>query len=107
MSGYGWAWLIVVAMGLVGGLATYSLLRPLRRTLRWWLTALVVAFFLAPAAIPKFDGYAPAFIVFVFEALFQTEGEPAAALIALLSALACASVVVLAASYWVGRNRSA
>ena len=107
MSAYGWAWLLVIVMAAVGGLSTFKLLRPVNSlTVRLSLTAVVIAVFITPTSIPKFDGYAPAFIVFLFEALFQAEGEPAGALIALLAGVSIAAVASLVVGYLLGRRQA-
>jgi hypothetical protein len=72
------AWLI---MALLTPLALYALLRATRGWGLLWsrrvLAVLLASWLLVPAPIPNFsDNYAPAFFVFVFEAVFQHGGKP-------------------------------
>jgi hypothetical protein len=91
---YLWAWVI---MALATPVAIYGFLRATSGMAlagaRRGLAFLMAVWLLVPAAIPNFPGhYAPAFIVFLFEALFQHDGKPRAAGII----LAAATVVALA-----------
>ena len=78
MSPYTTAWLVAGAAGLLGVISLIVLTRHfsnrwLRRVCRWLPPLLL----LVPAEVPGFDGnYAPAFVVLIFEALFQVDGEP-------------------------------
>lgn len=78
MSAYGWAW-VVVAVAVPLGL--FALHRA-TRGVSWPRTKAVAAVLLAvwlllPAPVPGFEGrYAPAFVVFTFEWLFQQAGNP-------------------------------
>ena len=93
------AWGIALAAGALGSVGLFFLTRNLSGSfLRWWLRLLAPFVMLVPAPVPGYDNYAPAFIVFLFESLFQRNGEPflaglilgAAALMAtLLAWLAC------------------
>lgn len=101
MSAYGWAWLIVAAMV---PLALFALHRAMRgawapRT-RLAVLVLLGAVLLLPAPVPSYPGhYAPAFLVFAFESLFQRPGEPGTAgLILAAGAAATLAVIVLIAS---------
>lgn len=100
MSGYGWAWLIIGAAGLIGWLALVRLTRPLGASpVRWLLQALVLLWLLLPAPVPGHAGqWAPAFIVLIFESVFQRGGEPLPAALILLfgSLVALLLVMVLA-----------
>ena len=81
MNPYTTAWLVAGIAGLLGTVAMLVLTRNLssawlRRVLSW-LPALLL---LLPAEVPGFPGnYAPAFVVLIFEGLFQVDGKPMAA----------------------------
>ena len=77
MSNYDIAWVIVVAFALLGAVGLYRLFLSQALSFRIPLTATVLVLFTLPAPVPRFEGeYAPAFIVFVFELLFQIDGMP-------------------------------
>ena len=86
MSGYTVAWLIIAMAGVGGALALFTLLRDVRWSwLRLILVAGALGFFLTPAPVPEYSGHwAPAFVVVVFEAFFQTEGTASVGLRLLL-----------------------
>lgn len=83
------AWVVVGVMGLLGTLGLFFLTRSIGHAgLRWVLRLLPLLLMVAPAPVPNYDGHvAPAFIVFAFETLFQTEGESLPALIILIAAI--------------------
>ena len=95
MSGYAMAWTIIAGAGLaclvfVGLLLRHSV-RPL---LLWPALALLAAVMLVPAPHPGAEGtWAPAFVVALFEGLFQTDGKPTTALRLLLAG--CLSALAL------------
>ena len=78
------AWQVIAVAAAVGAVAlwaTFWWLLPARTRFggiwRWSLVALVLVFFVMPAPVPNYAGVsAPAFVVMLFEALFQTSGEP-------------------------------
>lgn len=72
------AWGVAVGAGLVGTVAVYFLTRAMQPgRLRRALRLLPLLLLLMPAPVPGYPGhFAPAFIVFVFEAVFQGDGEP-------------------------------
>ena len=78
MDGYSIAWWVIAGSGVIGGIAVFRLLRMIRRGLvRWLGMAVALAFFCTPAPVPEYPGqWAPAFVVAIFEALFQTDGSP-------------------------------
>jgi hypothetical protein len=82
------AWLLVAAAAGLGGVGLVFLTRSIRtRWLKWLLRVLPPVLMLMPAPVPGFPGnYAPAFVVLVFEGLFQSEGSVAAALTILITA---------------------
>lgn len=101
MSGYALAWAVIGIMGLGGGWVVWKLGQGMRsRSLRWSLVALSLAFFLLPAPIPNVaDGIAPAFVVAVFELLFQIDGQPGRSVVTLVVGLAVIGVAGAVAMY--------
>lgn len=95
--GYFWAWtvcLVATAVVVVCGFWMTRRWRPL--FLRDLVRALAVATFVVPVTAGSFDGfYAPAYIVLVFEAFLQREGDPIPALSALTLAWGAAIVLVV------------
>lgn len=79
MSGYTIAWIIIVGCTLIGAITFYKWLAVIGNGwVRALLVASAVALFVTPAPVPGYDGqWAPAFLVMVFEAFFQTDGQPA------------------------------
>ena len=78
------AWQVIVVAAAVGAVALWGTLwwlLPARTRFggiwRWSLVALALMFFVIPAPVPNYAGVdAPAFVVMLFEALFQTSGAP-------------------------------
>ena len=79
---YSTAWLIIVAAGCVAVVAAYMLIRRITSGyLRALVCALILAVMLTPAPVPEHPlNYAPAFIVAVFEGIFQADGNPGVAM---------------------------
>lgn len=82
IGGYGLAWLVVFGAGLLT-LAFWFLLT--RQIPYFWLRTLlrcvVAGWLLLPAPVPGYPGqYAPAYVVGLFELVFQKDGDPEAAL---------------------------
>jgi hypothetical protein len=105
-TSYLWGWVVVgcAAFGLVFALlrALSGLNLPLVKALGgWWLLLVLIV----PAQIPRHtDAFAPAFLVFAFEALFQRDGSPDAA--GRILAAATAVAIVLGLVTWlIGRFR--
>ena len=102
------AWGVVLLAGALGTLALYLLTRKLPwdwlRTLLCWLVPVLL---IVPAPVPHFAGnYAPAFIVVVFEAFFQRDGNAVEALGWLLGAV-CLVVAGVGGYYgFLARRRS-
>lgn len=89
-------WATAMLLALAGGFWLTRWIRPL--WLRDLLRFLAAATLLVPAGAGSFEGvYAPAWIVFLFEAFLQTEGDPVGALMMLTVAWALAVVAVIAA----------
>jgi hypothetical protein len=94
---YLWAWVI---MALVTPAIVYGFLRGTRgwafAGLRRALAVLAPVWLLVPAEVPGFPGhYAPAFVVLLFESLFQHDGKPRAAAIILAAATLLAVALML------------
>ena len=81
---YSNAWIVIAVLAVIGAYCLNLLLRGSRpspqrwpRKLRDIFVTLVFVFFLLPAPVPNYPGiYAPAFVVFIFESLFQSSGQP-------------------------------
>ena len=95
MSGDVLAWWIIVGAGLGCLLATGLLLRhSVRAYLLWPFLAVLAALLLVPAPHPGAPGtWAPAFVIALFEGLFQPSGQPTAALRLLLAGCVAALAV--------------
>ena len=75
---YGMAWVVIVFAGLLGSVFLFYLTRGMRTpSLKWIVRVLPALLMMVPAPIPNFPGeLAPAFVVLIFESLFQASGEP-------------------------------
>ena len=95
VSAYSIAWWVIIVTALVGAGTFYYLLRNVGKPLlRILAVTLTTAFFLVPAPVPGYTGQlAPAFVVSLFELLFQTEGQPDVSLRILLIALILTGVL--------------
>lgn len=96
MTPYQLAWLVVVAAGIGGTALLFVATRRLRHP---WLRSLIryapAVALMTPAPVPAYpDQIAPAFIVVMFEGLFQSEGAPRQALVILLAALVVLTLIV-------------
>ncbi len=103
MAGEPIAWGVALASAAAAAAILWALTKPLGRGfLRAWLLFTSLALMLTPAPVPGFDGHlAPAFIVLLFEALLQHQGNPGQSFKLLLaSCLAAAVLAVLWA--WLG-----
>ena len=102
------AWGVVVAAAILMQLALYFALRDwraplLKPLLAWWLLLVLVV----PAEVPRHEeNLAPAFLVFLFEALFQGEGRGGPAGRILLAASLVAILVALISWRILLRRRS-
>ena len=93
------AWTAALVAALLAFVGIWALTRPMgSRFLHIWLRAMSLALMLTPAPVPNFEGhYAPAYIVALFESVFQLQGEPAQSLKLLLASCLLATV---AAALW-------
>ena len=86
---------IIAAAALIGALCLNSLLSKIGgnrsvfgRSLRWALVVTVAAAFTLPVAVPRTeDVFAPAFLVLLFETVFQSQGAPEEARRVMISVL--------------------
>jgi len=100
--------LIAWGLVLVAGLGALAGIFVLSRSIAspWWrslLRCVAAVWLLVPAKIQQVDGvYAPAFIVAIFEGLFQQDGRPAGALLILGigTVLVLALFLAMAAIRW-------
>jgi hypothetical protein len=101
------AWLVAAGAAVLGTAMLVVLTRKigsdgLRRALRWLPPLLL----LVPVGVPGYEGhYAPAFVVAIFEFLFQTDGRPMAATRVLLLALAMGLIGILLAGRYFGSRK--
>lgn len=102
---YVWAWIVAGVGTLIAVLALSMAWRGLPLPwLRRWLTWLIPAWLLLPAPVPGYDGQlAPAFVVFIFEWLFQRGGAPATAGRILIMGTCVMSVAFIA--WWLVQRR--
>lgn len=88
-------WALASLLLLAGGILLTRWIKPL--WLRDLLRLLAAATLLVPAGAGSIEGaYAPAWIVFLFEAFLQTEGDPVGAMMMLSAAWALAIVLLIA-----------
>ena len=101
------AWLVATGAGMATLFCIYVLTRPLRNGfLKVWLRCVSMVVLLLPAPVPRFDAYyAPAFVVALFEAALQHNGDPTPALGLLAVGIATVSALVGGYSYWRHRSR--
>ena len=102
------AWTVAVGAGLLMLVGIVVLTRPMRNGfLKSWLRWVAAVVLLWPAPVPRFDThYAPAFVVVLFEALLQRNGEPLPAAALLASGIVGVTLVVGGYHYWRRRRRA-
>jgi hypothetical protein len=77
-------WMVILFFALVGAFCLNNLLKAGTPSKYCWLAKLrlalvgfVFTFFLLPAPLPNYpEIYSPAFVVVIFETLFQSDGSP-------------------------------
>lgn len=104
--GYAGIWLVVVLMAALSAAGWYLLVRGFTSAYgRALVPAVWLALMLVPAPVPGFPGnYAPAFVVLIFEGLFQAAGEPWIAF-RLLVAGVCVAVAAVSLTFVILRRR--
>lgn len=95
---YPQVWMLVLGLAVLAAAGTYGLIHRFeRRWLRLLLCLLVFVWLIVPAPVPNFPGsYAPAFVVLIFEGLFQSGGDILPATLVLSGATVLAIVIVVA-----------
>jgi hypothetical protein len=108
VSAYSIAWWVILVAALLGAAIFYYLLKNVGKSLlRILAVTLTLVFFLVPAPVPGYAGhFAPAFVVCVFEALFQTEGDPALSLRILVIALGLTGILTWLGHRYLARKSS-
>ena len=102
------AWLVTVCAGAAALFGIVVLTRPMQNGfLKSWLRCVAAVVLLLPAPVPGFDTYyAPAFVVVIFEAALQSDGQPALAASVLFAVIVAATVLVWGYFYWRHRRRA-
>lgn len=106
---YLWGWALCVLATLVVILCGLRLTRSWRPLfLRDLIRALIIPTLLVPATAGSFEGFfAPAYIVLLFEAFLQQDGNPATALAALVIGWIAGLIVFAAVTFWRWRRSGA
>lgn len=81
---YSTAWIVIGGAGFIGALSLNSLLKRIGgnhsvfgRSLRFAIVLTIFVAFVMPVSVPAAPQvFAPAFIVWLFEAFFQSQGNP-------------------------------
>lgn len=107
MIDYSMAWVIVVCAGLLALGFWFIITRSIgNRFLRTLLRCLAAVWMLLPAPVPDYPGqFAPAYVVALFEAVFQDNGAPEHALIILGGGSVFVFVLVVTWSIVTGLRR--
>ena len=102
------AWVAAIVAGAATLFGVYALTRPMRGGfLKLWLRAVTAVALLLPAPVPGFDAhYAPAFVVVLFEAALQRDGQPGVAAGLLVAGIATVTAIVGAYFYWRSRGQA-
>ena len=104
--GYVVPWLVVIVAGFLTLVGIYAITRPISRLyVKTLLRSLAMVMLLIPAPVPSFEGhYAPAFVVMLFEAAFQTDGAPIQAGQILLAGAIAVLALVSIFFFWKARG---
>lgn len=107
MSAYAIAWIVIVACALAAAAILFRLLRNIDKPfIRTLLISVLATLFLAPAPVPGHpEQWAPAFVVYIFEAFFQIDGAPLVSLRILLLAVGVVGLLVWLASVLLSRRK--
>lgn len=97
---YPLVWIVIVVAGLAGTAGLVLLTRGMKagllRSMLRWLPPIVL---MVPSPVPGYSGsYAPAFVVAIFESLFQADGSALTAALILLLAFLAGVVLCVAAN---------
>lgn len=97
MADYEMAWLIVAGAGLLALGFWFLITRGIKNNLlRSWLRCVAAVLMLVPAPVPGYPGeFAPAYIVALFEAVFQDAGQPQLAFIILGGGVLAVTVLLV------------
>ncbi len=100
------AWLVAAVAAVAALYGVVVLTRPMQGIfVKHWLRALAAVLLFLPAPVPGYDPYyAPAFVVVVFEAALQREGQPALAASILFAGVVAVTVLVGTCSLWRARR---
>jgi hypothetical protein len=104
----GWLVVVLASMGLV--VSIYGFFRNSRfRSVLVFCLVVLFSLLLVPAPVPGYPGdLAPAFLVALFESLFQADGKPLVAFrllgIGLIVGVVLASAMAWIANRWIGRR---
>jgi hypothetical protein len=102
------AWIIIAVMAIVGSVCLVFLTRPMASS--WFRTLLRVLpgmLLVAPAPVPGYPGvFAPAFVVLVFEGLFQSGGNALGAA-SILGATAILVTLIVVVTHRLGGSAAA
>ena len=110
MTGPTIGWLVVALAAVGVAVSIYGFFRNSRfRGALVFSLVVLLSLLLVPAPVPGYPGnLAPAFLVVLFESLFQAEGKPLVALrllgIGLIVGIVLASAMAWISSRWVGRR---
>ena len=106
MTSYDYAWIIIAIAALFGAFGLWKLCARTRFGLLPWLaSALALTFFLTPITVPNYpEQMAPAFVVALFEMLFQANGEPQASLRLLGISLGVVSLLTLVVYFFAQKS---
>ena len=107
MTPYDYAWVVILICAAIGAFGLWKLCARTRFGLLPWLaSSLALTFFLTPITVPNYpQQMAPAFVVAIFELLFQTNGEPQASLRLLGISLGTISLLTLVVYFFAQKPR--
>ncbi len=104
----GWVIVVLAAIGLA--VSIYGFFRKSRHSVvLFFCLVVLLSLLLVPAPVPGFPGdLAPAFLVALFESLFQADGKPLVALrllgIGSIVGVVLASAIIWISNRWPGRR---
>lgn len=106
MTPYAVAWLIVAAAAVLGTVGLVFLTRAMGPSVvRLMIRVLPAILLIVPAPIPGYSGHlAPAFVVLIFEGVFQRDGNPMGAVAVLVATAAVAAGLLILGGRRLSRN---